>query len=95
MAQGNWITEDGLRLERCGPVYNVHIVRELPDRLGSPADVDLPKPGTKILKGQFLLAAELTKARVEFWAPADLEVVDATLSKHKKPSFTLRVKILS
>lgn len=73
----NWTTEDGLVLNRVDVGWKVDVVRELPARLGEPCSVELPRKGAQVKEGATLMAIELSKARVEFAAPAELIVCEA------------------
>ena len=81
MAQDNhpdhWTSEDGLAFQRTERGWSVSVARELPKRLGDPIAVELPQIGAQIGVGATLLAIELSKARVEFSAPADLTVCES------------------
>lgn len=72
-----WQSDDGLAFVRDGEGWRVDIVRTLPQRLGEPVGVELPREGMIVEEGQSLLAIELSKARVEFAAPATIEVCES------------------
>ncbi|MFK7944431.1 MAG: hypothetical protein AB8B85_16160 [Paracoccaceae bacterium] len=72
-----WTSDDGLAFTRIETGWKVVIVRDLPQRLGEPCSVDLPREGSHIVAGDTLLAIELSKARVEFAAPAALVVCES------------------
>lgn len=72
-----WQSSDGLAFVRDGVGWRVDIVRTLPQRLGEPVGVELPLEGKLIGEGDTLLAIELSKARVEFAAPAAIEVCES------------------
>ena len=73
----HWTSEDGLAFRRTEGGWAVSVARELPKRLGDPVAVELPQIGARIAAGATLLAIELSKARVEFSAPADLTVCES------------------
>lgn len=73
----SWTSDDGLSFTRVAAGWQVDVVREIPARLGEPCSVELPHTGTTIEQGETLLAIELSKARVEFAAPALVRVCES------------------
>lgn len=72
-----WTSDDGLAFTRVVSGWQVDVVREIPARLGEPCGVELPHTGAIIEEGAMLMAIELSKARVEFSAPARVTVCES------------------